>query len=112
MSHSIEGEQPAGVDAKEPLASTAGQPDLDRRTETDHSPTAAGKSQEGNDEWEWELFEQSPEQWLRKRHSEWDDQRINQELRLIERIRLIERYEELRKEVREKDPDLNCELFG
>lgn len=72
-------------------------------------------SQEGSEkkinDMEWDLFEQDPEQWFRKRHPDWDDERVKYEVENVERLRLVERYDELRKEVREKHPDLFRRLF-
>ena len=50
---------------------------------------------------ESQLFEQSPEQWFRKMHPEWDDLMIKQAAEMVERATVMEILEQIRKDMEE-----------
>lgn len=52
------------------------------------------------------LFEAEPTEWFRKYCTEWDDERIEQAAEMVERVRMVELYEELKMLIKDKDPDL------
>lgn len=52
-----------------------------------------------------ELFEHSPEQWVRKHNPDWTEEKIRQMLDMIERVATVERYEAQHKARNENKPD-------